>query len=71
MFLLQYLDTFLFTFMFQVQRNRPEEFCKKGVLKNSTKFTGKRLNWGFFCNKAGGWRPATSLKTESGTDAFL
>ena len=71
MFLLQYLDTCLSTFMFQVQRSRPEEFYIKGVLKNSTKFTGKRLNWGLFCNKAVGWSPATSLKTESGTDAFL
>ena len=57
--------------MFQVQRSRPEEFYIKGVLKNSTKFTGKRLNWGLFCNKAVGRRPATSLKTESGTDAFV
>ena len=56
---------------YRVRSSRPEEFYEKGVLKYSTKFTGKHLRWGFFCNKAAGWRPATSLNTESCTGAFL
>ena len=55
----------------RVRSSRLEEFHKKGVLKYSTKFTGKHLRWGHFCNKAAGWRPVTSLNTESGTGAFL
>ena len=51
--------------------SRLEEFYKKGVLKYSIKFTVKHLRWGFFCNKATGWKPVTSLNTESGTGAFL
>ena len=43
----------------------------KNVFKNSTNFTGKHLRQRLFCNKAANWRPATSLKTESGTGAFL
>ena len=48
-----------------------EEFFKKGLFKNSTKFTGKHLCRGLFCNKVAGWRPATSLNTNSGRGAFL
>ena len=55
----------------RVRSSRSEEFYKKGILKYSTKFTGKHLRWGLFCNKASGWRLATSLNTESGTGAFL
>ena len=57
--------------MCRARSSRPEEFYKKGVLKMSTKFTGKYLRRGFFSNKAAGWRPATSLNKESGTGAFL
>ena len=32
----------------------PEMFCKKGVLRNSTKFTGKHLRQGLFLNKVAG-----------------
>ena len=39
--------------------SRPEVFCKKGVLKNFAKFTGKRL------------RPAILLKNRFSTDVFL
>ena len=31
--------------------SRPEVFCKKGVLRNLTKFTGKCLCQGLFFNK--------------------
>ena len=37
-------------------------FCKKGVLGNSTKFTGKHLCQSLFFNKVAGLRPATLLK---------
>ena len=36
--------------------------CKKGVLKNFPKFTGKRLSHSHFLNKVIGLRPATLLK---------
>ena len=34
--------------------SRPEVFCKKGVLKNFSKFTGKHLRMSFFFNKVAG-----------------
>ena len=37
-------------------------FCKKGVLKNFSKFKGKHLFQSLFFNKAVGLRPATLLK---------
>ena len=42
--------------------SRPEVFCKKGVLRNFTKFTGKRLCQNLFFSKATGLKPATLLK---------
>ena len=39
-----------------------EVFCKKGVLRNLTKFTGKHLCQSLFFNKVAGLRPATLLK---------
>ena len=33
----------------------PEMFCKKGVLKNFEKFTGKHVSQGLFLNKAACW----------------
>ena len=33
------------------QKQPPEVFCKKGVLKNFVKFTGKHLSQGLFFNK--------------------
>ena len=45
-----------------VRSSRPEVFCKKGVLRNFTKFTGKHLCQSFFFNKVAGLRPATLLK---------
>ena len=38
-------------------------FCKKGVLRIFTKFTGKHLCQRLFSNKIAGLRPATLLKT--------
>ena len=42
--------------------SRPEVFCKKSVLKNFTKFTGKHLCQRLFFNKVAGLRAATLLK---------
>ena len=39
--------------------SRPREFCKKGVLRNFTKFTGKHLCQSLSFNKVAGLRPAT------------
>ena len=36
--------------------------CKKGILKNFAKFTGKHLCQSLFFNKVAGLRPATLLK---------
>ena len=36
---------------FLCRSSRPEVFCKKGVLKNLTKFTEKHLCHGLFLNK--------------------
>ena len=38
-------------FVYLVYKSTPEVFCKKGVLENFVKFTGKRLYWGLFFNK--------------------
>ena len=36
--------------------------CKKGVLRNFEKFTGKHMCQSLFLNKVSGLRPATLLK---------
>ena len=41
---------------------RAEVFCKEGVLRNFTKFTGKHLCQSLFLNKVGDVRPATLSK---------
>ena len=40
----------------------PEVFCKKGVLTNFTKFTGKHLCQSLFFNKVSDLRPAALFK---------
>ena len=42
--------------------SRPEVFCKKGVLKNFAKFTGKYLCHSLVFNKVAGLRPVTLFK---------
>ena len=44
---------------------------KKGVFKNSRKFTGKHLCWSHFLTKLLTFRPATLLNSDSNTDVFL
>ena len=45
-----------------VQKQPPEVFCKKKVLRNFAKFTGKPLCQSLIFNKVAGVRPATLLK---------
>ena len=42
--------------------SRPDVFCKKDVLRNFAKFTGKHLCQSLYFNKVAGLRPATLLK---------
>ena len=49
-------------FMKKVILSRPEVFCKKGVLRNFTKFTGEYQCQSLFFNKVAGLRPVTLLK---------
>ena len=48
--------------MLEVQKQPLEVFCKKAVLSNFAKFTGKHLFQRLFCNKVAGLMPATLLK---------
>ena len=70
MALLEYLDISLYTLLDESELVAPRSF-KKCVPKNFTKFTGKHLYWGHFCNKVGGWRLATLLNRDCGTNVFL
>ena len=56
-----YLDNIEYT-IFLCRSSRPEVFCKKGVLKNFTKFTEKHLCQSLFLNKDAALRPVTLLK---------
>ena len=44
------------------RRSRPEVFCKKSVLRNFTKFTGKHLHLSIFYNKVAAPHSATLFK---------
>ena len=44
------------------RRSRPEVFCKKGVLGNCAKFTGKHMRQDLFLNKVPGLLPASIFK---------
>ena len=48
-----------------------EVFCKKGVLKNFAKFTGKHLHRRHFLNKVAAWKPENLSKGSPGTRVFL
>ena len=45
-----------------LRNSRSEVFCKKGVLRNFGKFTGKHLWQSFFFNKVASVSPATLFK---------
>ena len=44
-----------------MRSSRPEVFCKKGVVRNLTKFTGKHLCQSLFFNKVAGLRQKTKI----------
>ena len=46
--------------------SRPELLCKKIVLRNFAKFTGKQLCQSLFFNQVAGLRPVTLLKKRLG-----
>ena len=56
------LDYFEDTYIGMFRSSRPEVFCKKNVLRNFTKFTGKHVRQGLFLNKAAALKLATLLK---------
>ena len=45
-----------------VQKQPPEVFFKKGVLKNFANFTGKHLCWSLFSNNVTGLRTCSFIK---------
>ena len=47
---------------FDIFRKYSEVFCKKSVLRNFAKFTGKHLRQSLFFDKVAGLRPVTLLK---------
>ena len=72
MSLLQYLDIFLSTYVLEesevVARKSSIKKVFLNIPQNSQENICARVS---FEKKAAGWRPATSLNTESGTGAFL
>ena len=62
MFLPFYLWFIFATGICICRSSRPEVFCVKGLLRNFTEFTGKRLCQSLFFNKVAGLRPAILLK---------
>ena len=44
-----------------LRSSRPEVFCKKDVLRNFTKFTGKHLCQSLFFNEVAGLRPLAQV----------
>ena len=48
--------------MCRSRSSSPDVFCKKGVLRNIAKFTGKHLCQSLYFNKAAGLRSTTLLK---------
>ena len=56
----------LFNFSFKkIQKQPPEVFCKKGVLKNFANFTGKHPCWSLFFNEVAGLHQASFFKKDS------
>ena len=49
-------------YLLLIRKQTPEVFCRKGVLRNFAKFTGKYLCHSLFFNKVACLRPATLLK---------
>ena len=53
--------------LFTFQKQPPEVFCEKGVLRNFAEFAGKHLCQSLFNNEVAGPRP----ERDSGTGVFL
>ena len=62
--------SFLQNYLTAEQSSRPEVFCKKGVLRDFAKFTGKHLCQRLFFDKVAGLRSATFLKKRLGHRCF-
>ena len=63
---------FLVFCQIKFQKQPPEVFCKKGILRNFAKFTGEHPCQRLFFSKVAGLSPATLLKKrDSGTGVFL
>ena len=54
-----------------LRSSRPKVFCKKGVLRNFVKFTGKHLCRAHFLNKVAGLRQALTLLEKTLAQVFL
>ena len=54
-----------------LRRSRPELFCKKGVLKSFSNFTGKHVRQSLFFNKVASLMPATLLKKRPWHSCFF
>ena len=53
-----------------LQMQPPEVFCKKGVLRNFKRFTGKHVCQNLFFNKVVGCLASNLIKKETLTQAF-
>ena len=53
------------------RNSREDVFCKKSVLKNFAKFTGKHVRLSLFFNKVASLLPATLLKKRLWHRCFL
>ena len=51
MTLIQHFSPLQMQILKKPRSNRPEKFCKKGVLRNFAKFTGKHVCQSLFFNK--------------------
>ena len=63
--------TYLHLNLLQVQKEPPEVFHKKAVLKNFAIFTGKHLRWSLFSMKLQAFTATILLKRHSNTGVFL
>ena len=62
----------LLIFKINFRSSRPEVFCRKGVLRNFAKFTGKHLCQSLFFNKVAGLRQVCiSLMQIASMNVFL
>ena len=63
--------TLLWAITILFRNSRPDVFCKKGILRNFAKLSGKRLCQSLYFNKVAGLRPANLLKQRLWRRCFL